>query len=180
MKQRILIAVSLLFAVGGCNMPTETTLQEWIGTVNEILPAVKEVQALAEKAAEDGLLNKAEVANVSTNIDQVIADVERVNEAIAAAETPEEAVSNAIEASRPFNPYADEMNAALGLIIAVGGIIGGKKLSNSNRALEEVVIGVEDAKKAGVTGGNDKGLNNYLIAAESMTTRKKVKKILNT
>ena len=118
-----IITVILMVVLCGCALPTRSDLQEWTSSVREILPAVKEVQVLAEKAAEDGLLNKEEVARVNTNISKVLADVERFNEAVASAETPGEAVGGAIEASRPFNPYADEMTAIFGLATVIGGVL---------------------------------------------------------
>ena len=121
--EKWIVTVILIVSLCGCALPTRSDLEEWTDSVREILPAVKQVQVLAEKAAEDGLLNKEEVAKVNTNISKVLADVERVNEAVATAETLGEAVGGVIEASRPFNPYADEMTAIFGLATVLGGVL---------------------------------------------------------
>jgi len=111
MKKWIMITVLLLCS--GCGMPTQQDYQNWTAALDAVIPAVKEV------------------AKDNPKLDKIIGDVEIVRESVANAKTPAEAVSKGIEASKPFNPYADEMNAILGLAVVVGGLFAKKKLDTT-------------------------------------------------
>ncbi len=72
-----------------------------------------------------------QVQTLTNNIDELMVVVDKVQERIVitneaikekADESALEQLAAGIEASAPFNPYADEMNAVLGLITVIGGI----------------------------------------------------------
>ncbi len=125
MKRKLLLAIML---VGLCGCVTRDQINDWTTTLDAVVPAIKEVQAASGQS--------------SKKLDKVLSDVERVNEAVATAETPEEAIRKGIDASKPFNPYADEMNALLGAGILIAGWFGKKKL--------DTVSGKYSAMKTGV------------------------------
>lgn len=114
MKKLIVVVMLLCFC--GCGMPTQQDIQSWTATLDEVVPAVREV-----------------VGEDNEKIDKVIDDIEIVKEAVAKAKTPAEAVSKGIEASKPFNPYADEMNAILGLVTVIGGIWAKGKIDEKKK-----------------------------------------------
>ena len=122
-----LLLVTLLF-VGGCGMPTQQDYQNWTATLDAVVPAVREV------------------AGNNPKLDKIIGDVEIVRESVADAKTLPEAVSKGIEASKPFNPYADEMNAILGLAVVLGGIFGKKKLDTVTTKYSAMKMGVEKTR----------------------------------
>jgi len=77
------------------------------------LPTTEQVQTLTN-----------DVDELMVVVDEVQEHIVIVNEAIKerAKETFESQAKGAIEASRPFNPYADEMAAILGLTTIIGGL----------------------------------------------------------
>jgi len=109
-------------------MPTQQDYQNWTATLDAVVPAVREV------------------AGNNPKLDKIIGDVEIVRESVADAKTLPEAVSKGIEASKPFNPYADEMNAILGLAVVLGGIFGKKKLDTVTTKYSAMKIGVEKTR----------------------------------
>ncbi len=156
---RTILVIALLL-VAGCIPATQQEVQTLTNAVNQIVPLVREVVATSSEETRD----KVEV---------VLGQVEEVNEAVATAETPVEAVRAAVVATSPINPYAVPILAGISILEALG-ILGVNKLRKTNHtALEEVVIGVEDSKK---NGGDLKVAFN---ATESLATRKKVAKIIN-
>lgn len=86
MKKWMLILLILPFA--GCLPATRQDIMNLTGAVSQILPVVREV-----------------VGEDNEKIDKVLADVETINEKVADADTPMEAVEKGWKASEPFNPY---------------------------------------------------------------------------
>ena len=127
--KKVLLVMVLLF-VSGCGMPTQQDYQNWTATLDAVIPAVKEV------------------AGDNPKLDKIIGDVELVRASVADAKTLPEAVSKGLEASKPFNPYADEMNAILGLAVVIGGLFGTKKI-NATVKDKAVVENKYQAHKAG-------------------------------
>jgi len=122
--KKVLLVMVLLF-VSGCGMPTQQDYQNWTATLDAVIPAVKEV------------------AGDNPKLDKIIGDVELVRASVADAKTLPEAVSKGLEASKPFNPYADEMNAILGLAVVLGGLFGKKKLDTVTNKYTAMKVGVE-------------------------------------
>ena len=116
MKNYVFIAVLLLCT--GCGMPTQQDYQNWTETLDAVIPAVREV------------------AGNNPKLDKIIGDVEIVRESVAEAKTLPEAVGKGIEASKPFNPYAEEMGAILAIGVAIAGVFA-KKKSNEAKAINE-------------------------------------------
>ena len=86
-----LIVVALLF-VAGCMPASQQEVMDLHNTVNQLLPAVREaVSASSEETKE-----KVEI---------VLSQVEKVNEAVATAEDPVEAIEKGWGATKDFNPY---------------------------------------------------------------------------
>jgi hypothetical protein len=156
---RTLLVLALLL-VAGCIPATQQEVLNLTNTVNQIVPLVREAVATSSEDTKD-------------KIEIVLGQIEEVNEAVATAETPIEALKAGVAATAPVNPYAVPILAGIGILEALG-IIGVNKLrKNNHTALEEVVIGIEDSKK---NGGNLKVAFN---ATESLVTRRKVAKIIN-
>ena len=150
---RTFTVIALLF-VAGCLPASQQEVQTLTDMVNQIVPAVRE--AVSTSSAETR--NRVEV---------VLGQVEQVNEAVATAEDPIEAVSKGWDASQSWNPYYGYGVLGLGILRLF------QKKRESDNALEEVVIGVEDSKK---NGGK---LKEAFNATESLITRRKVAKIIN-
>ena len=139
--KKVLLVMVLLF-VNGCGMPTQQDYQNWTATLDAVIPAVKEV------------------AGDNPKLDKIIGDVELVRASVADAKTLPEAVSKGLEASKPFNPYADEMNAILGLAVVLGGLFAKSKI----KAKEDEKELVEEEKRV-VTNkysAAKKGVNEFL------------------
>jgi len=147
MKKLLLIPILL---VAGCLPASRQEVLELTNFVKEIIPVVREV---------GGADNE--------KIDRLLTDIEKVNEAVATAPDPVAAIETGWKASEAWNPYYGYGVLGLTLLRLF------QKKKESDNALEEVVIGVEDSKK---NGGNLKAAFN---ATESLVTRRKVKKILN-
>ncbi|HDZ13418.1 hypothetical protein LCGC14_0622000 [marine sediment metagenome] len=147
MKCKVLVVIMLC---AGCMPASQQEVVELTGLVREIIPVVREI---------GGENNE--------KVERLLTDVERVNEAVATAEDPIEVVEEGWKASEAWNPYYGY--GVLG--ISLWKLLQKKK--ESDNALEEVVIGVEDSKK---NGGNLKLAFN---ATESLITRRKVAKILS-
>ncbi len=156
---RTLIVIALLLIAGGLHATHQEVLN-LTTSVEKILPAVREAVSTSSKETRD----KVEI---------VLGQIEEVNEAVATAETPIEALKAGVAASAPANPYAVPILAGISILEALG-IFGVNKLRKTNHtALEEVVVGFEDSKK---NGGNTTSAFN---ATESLVTRRKVAKIIN-
>lgn len=151
MKKYVLIAVMLLCT--GCGMPTQQDYQNWTETLDTVIPAVREV------------------AGNNPKLDKIIGDVEIVRESVADAKTLPEAVGKGIEASKPFNPYADEMNAILGLAVVLGGIFGKKKLDIVTSKYTAMKIGVEKTR-------NEATLENATLLYKNIGDARKAKGIV--
>ena len=157
MRNLLLIALLL---VAGCIPASQQEVQTLTNTVNQIVPLVRE----AVSASSEDTRDKIEI---------VLGQVETINEAVATADDPVEAIKAGVAASSPFNPYAVPILAGISILEALG-IFGVNKLRKTNHtALEEVVVGFEDSKK---NGGN---ITSAFNATESLVTRRKVAKILN-
>lgn len=146
---RTFIVIALLF-VAGCLPASQQEVQTLTDIVNEIVPAVRE-----------------EVSKANVSIEGVLTKVEEVNEAVATAEDPVDALEKGWSATEAWNPYYGYGVLGLGILRLF------QKKKESDNALEEVVIGVEDSKKNGT------GLTVAFNAVESLVTRKKVAKIIN-
>ena len=108
----ILIAAFLLFlaiSASSC-VPTEQQMLNLSNDVATLNASIDEQQS-----------------KLMTQIDKVQDHVTIVNDAVKAAKTLPDKAAAGIEASRPFNPYADEMAAGLGLLTVVGGLFLRKK-----------------------------------------------------
>ena len=88
---RTLIVIALLF-VAGCLPASQQEVQTLTNMVNQIVPAVREAVSTSSEETRD-------------RVEIVLGQVEQVNEAVATAEDPIEAVSKGWDASKPFNPY---------------------------------------------------------------------------
>jgi len=126
MKKEFL-TLCLLIALAGC-IPTEEQVLNLGNDVENLMTKIDEQQE-----------------QLVSGFDQVKADVIMVNNAIKAAETLPEKAAAGIEASRPFNPYADEMAAVLGLTTAIGGLFWKKSTTDTKKALAKY-----QAHKAGI------------------------------
>ena len=148
MRCKVLVVIMLLSL--SCLPATQSEVQTLTNRVSMIVPAVRE-----------------EIAKANVSIEGVLTKVEEVNEAVATAEDPIEAVEKGWSVTEAWNPYY-----GIGVLgISIWKLLQKKK--ESDTALEEVVIGVEDSKK---NGGNLKLAFN---ATESLITRRKVAKILS-
>lgn len=96
-------SLAILFSVVGC-VPTDVDMINLHNSVDVMNEKIDEQQAKFTK-----------------EIDRAQGHVAIVNDAMKTAQGLEEKAVAGIEASRPFNPYADEMAIALGLITAVTG-----------------------------------------------------------
>ena len=86
-----LMIVVVLFAAG-CMPASQQEVIELTGIVSQIVPAVRAaVSASSEETKE--------------NIEVVLGQVEEVNEAVATAETPVEAIEQGWDATKLWNPY---------------------------------------------------------------------------
>lgn len=103
---RTILVIALLL-VAGCLPASQQEVQTLTNMVNQIVPAVREAVSTSSKETRD----KVEV---------VLGQVEEVNEAVATAEDPIEAVSKGWDASKPFNPYYGYGAAALALLKLFG------------------------------------------------------------
>ncbi len=90
MKKFIICAVLLLCA--GCLPATQQEVIALTDAVDGIIPVVREVAAESSQETKD-------------KIEIVLGQVEEMNEAVATAEDPIEAISKGWDASQPFNPY---------------------------------------------------------------------------
>lgn len=150
---KILIVIVFLF-VAGCLPASQQEVQTLTDMVNQIVPAVREAVSTSSEETRD-------------RVEIVLGQVETINEVVATADDPVDALEKGWSATEGWNPYYGYGVLGLGILRLF------QKKRESDTALEEVVIGVEDSKK---NGGN---LKEAFNATESLVTRKKVAKILN-
>lgn len=117
MKRVMLGIVLLIFGTVGC-IPTTQQIETLTNDVDKLMVAVDDYQ---EKFAGE--------------VDQVQEHIILVNEAVKkkADEGLVEQLVATNEASRPFNPYADEVSAILGLVTVIGGIWVKGKIDEKNK-----------------------------------------------
>ena len=154
---KTLIVIALLL-VAGCLPASQQEVQTLTNMVNQIIPAVREAVSISSEETRD-------------RVEIVLGQVEEVNEAVATAEDPVDALEKGWGATAGWNPYYGYGVLGLGILRLF------QKKRESDTALEEVVIGVEDSKKDGT--GTDSKLTAAFNATESLVTRKKVAKIIN-
>ncbi len=145
MRKWIVVAVMCL-SLAGC-VPTE---QQIIDLSNDV-------------ALLNAQIDERQEVLVS-GLDTVQERVRAVNEAVAAAKTLPAKVEAGIEASRPFNPYADEMAAGFGLITLIGGLFAKKKIETLS------------AKYKADKQGRESTLNK--IAADNLTSAATIRAVL--
>ena len=147
MKRWNVVAVMCLL-VAGC-IPTE----------EQMLDLGNDVDLLMEKIDD-------QQSKLIAQIDKVQDHVTIVNEAVKAASTLSEKAAAGIEASRPFNPYADEMAAGLGLITLFGGLFATKKINTLSR------------KRKADEQGRERTLRKLAVLADSEVTAARVKEMM--
>ena len=103
---KTLFVIALLF-IAGCLPASQQEVLDLTNTVNQIVPLVREVVATSSDDTKD-------------KIEIVLGQVERVNEAVATADDPVEAVKSGVAASSPFNPYAVPILVGISIFEAVG------------------------------------------------------------
>jgi len=116
-----LIVLTLLF-VAGCMPASQQEVQTLTDTVNQIVPAVREAVSTSSKDTQQ----KVEV---------VLGQVEKVNEAVATAEDPVEAIEKGWGATKDFNPYYGW--GALGIAV-VKMVMDDKKKKNLEKGINRV------------------------------------------
>ena len=146
----------LVLCCAGCLPASQQEVADLTNLVEGIVPLVK---TAVSESSED----------TKNKIDVVLGQIVEVNEAVATAEDPVEAIEKGWDASKAWNPYYGYGVLGLGILR----LFQKKKLTTT--ALEEVVLGIEDAKK---DGNGTASLKASLNASESTATRKMVKKIL--
>lgn len=149
------ILVIVLLFVAGC-IPTTQQVQTLTNDVDKLMVAVDNYQ---EKFAEE--------------VDRVQADIVVVNEAVKekADESVIKQLSAANEASRPFNPYADEVNAILGLVTVIGGIFVKGKIDENKKLGAKYQAHKQGAEKFRVENP-DKGADLYNDIGEARVRNK--------
>ena len=159
------LMIVLVLFVGAC-VPTTAEIQTLTGQINTLMAEVDSTQDLLK---ETKIVSESELSKANQEIDRVQEDITKVATAIQekAEQGTLEAAEAGWKASEAWNPYYGYGMLALGFLKLW------QKKKESDNALEEVVVGVEDSKK---NGGNLKAAFN---ATESLVTRRKVAKILN-
>ena len=142
MKTVYVVLMCLLMA--GC-VPTEEQVLHLGNDVDLLMARIDDQQ---DKLVEE--------------IDRVQDHVKMVNDAMKAARTVPDKAAAGIEASRPFNPYADEMAAILGLTTVAGGLWGrnkAKKYKAHRQGVERI--------RAGMTPGDSQALYDEIGKARA-------------
>jgi len=144
MNRCVMWIASLVILVGvvGC-VPTDVEMADLHSNVDLLMGTIDDLQVEVDR----------EQAKLTGEIDKVQDHVQTVNDAMKAATTLEEKASAGIEASRPFNPYANEMLAITGVIAAALGYAG----RNNKKKYQAHKAGVKKAlSTATANGGNIK------------------------
>lgn len=149
-----ILVLGVLVSANGCIPASQQQVQTLTDMITQIVPAVREAVSTSSEETRD----KVEI---------VLGQVETINEAVATADDPVDALEKGWGATASWNPYYGYGVLGLGILRLF------QKKKESDNALAEVVIGVEDSKK---NGGK---LKEAFNAVESLVTRKKVAKILN-
>jgi len=125
---KYLMIVVLLF-IAGCMPASQQEVQTLTDTVNQIVPLVREAVSTSSEDTKD-------------KIEIVLGQIEEVNEAVATAETPIEALKAGVAASAPANPYAVPILAGIGILEALGifGVNwkGKKKIAGFEKGLSRI------------------------------------------
>jgi len=129
MNKRSIVVAAVCLSLAGC-VPIE----------QQVLNLGQDIDLLMEKIDD-------QQSKLVTQIDKVQDHVTIVNDAVKAAKTLPEKAAAGIEASRPFNPYADEMVVGLGLLTTIGGLFFKKKIETVSAKYKAHKQGVERAMK---------------------------------
>ena len=121
---RTLLIIGLLF-IAGCIPASQQEVLDLTNTVNQIVPLVREVVATLSEDTKD-------------KIEIVLGQVERVNEAVATADDPIEAIKSGVAASSPFNPYAVPILAGITILEALGIFREKKKNAGLEKGISRV------------------------------------------
>lgn len=149
-----LLLVVVLILAGGCMPASQQEVQTLTSIVRQIVPAVRQSVATSSEDTRERL-------------EDVLGQVEEVNEAVATAEDPIDAIEQGWGATQGWNPYYGYGVLGLGILRLF------QKKRESDTALEEVVVGIESSKKNGTK------LTDALNIAESLVTKNKVSAIRN-
>ena len=114
-----------LLLVAGCLPATQQEIQTLTNTVNQIVPLVREAVSESSEDTKD-------------KIEIVLGQVEEVNEAVATAEIPVEAIKSGVAATSPFNPYAVPILAGISILEALGIFIEKKKNTGFEKGLSRI------------------------------------------
>ena len=158
-KVRWLLLVVVLMFAGGCLPATQQEVIELTSIVREIVPAVRASVA----ASSDDTRERIEV---------VLGQVEEVNDAVATAEDPVDALEKGWGTTAGWNPYYGYGVLGLGILRLF------QKKRESDTALEEVVVGIETSKDATGMVVGERLLSN-LKSTETLKTRRLVNGIRN-
>ena len=118
MKYSILVALLLC---ASCMPASQQEVVELTGLVREIIPVVREI---------GGENNE--------KVERLLTDVERVNEAVATAEIPVEAIREGVKATSDWNPYAVPILAGISLLEALGIFREKKKTAGLEKGINRV------------------------------------------
>ena len=121
---RTLIVIALLF-IAGCLPASQQEVQTLTDAINQIVPAVREAVSTSSEETRD----KVEI---------VLGQVETINEAVATADDPVEAIKSGVAASSPFNPYAVPILAGISILEALGIWKGKKKIDGFEKGLSRI------------------------------------------
>lgn len=148
-----ILASGVLVFAGGC-IPTTAQIQTLTGDVDKLMLTIDNYQ---EKFAEE--------------VDRVQEDIVVVNEAV--KEKADQGIVEQLvatnEATRPFNPYADEVNAILGLVTVIGGIWAKSEFDKRKES---------DAKRQADKAGREKTLREIADMTEAEINAPLVKKLM--
>ena len=121
---RTILVIAILF-VAGCMPASQQQFQTWTDTVSQIVPAVREIVATSSKETRD----KVEI---------VLGQVEEVNEAVATAEDPVDALKVGVTATKDWNPYAVPILAGISFLEALGIFKEKKKNAGLEKGINRV------------------------------------------
>lgn len=139
MKKWIVVAVMCL-PLAGC-VPTEEQMLNLGNDVDLLMGKIDDQQS-----------------KLVAQIDKVQEHVTLVNEAVKLAKTLPEKAAAGIEASRPFNPYADEMVVGLGLLTAIGGLFMRKSNKEASLVAAKYKAHKQGVSRAVMSAADDEDL----------------------
>ena len=128
---RTILVIVILF-VAGCMPASQSEVQTLTGLVKEIVPAVREVVSTSSEETRD----KVEI---------VLGQVEEVNEAVATAEDPVEAIEKGWNATELWNPYYGYGAFALSVLKILQG-------RQEKTTLKDNLAGIENKYSAAKVG----------------------------